>query len=85
MLELQGIGCHNINLVTPTHQIPMILRSIETAKGKGLSIPIVYNCGGYESLHVIKLLEGTVDIYMPDFKYSDSGDVIKIFLCRRLS
>lgn len=71
MLELQNSGCHNINLVTPTHQVPMILRSLETAKGKGLSIPIVYNCGGYESLHVIKLLEGIVDIYMPDFKYSD--------------
>ena len=71
MLELQNSGCHNINLVTPTHQVPMILRSLETAKGKGLSVPIVYNCGGYESLHVIKLLEGIVDIYMPDFKYSD--------------
>ncbi len=72
MLELQGIGCHNINLVTPTHQVPMILRAYEIAKGKGLSIPIVYNCGGYESLRVIKLLEGVIDIYMPDFKYFDS-------------
>ena len=71
MLELQGIGCHNINLVTPTHQVPMILRAYEIAKGKGLSIPIVYNCGGYESLRVIKLLEGVIDIYMPDFKYFD--------------
>lgn len=71
MLELQGIGCHNINLVTPTHQVPMILRAYEIAKGKGLSIPIVYNCGGYESLHVIKLLERVIDIYMPDFKYFD--------------
>jgi putative pyruvate formate lyase activating enzyme len=71
MLEMQNSGCHNINLVTPTHQAPMILRSLEIAKGKGLSVPIVYNCGGYESLHVITLLEGIVDIYMPDFKYSD--------------
>ena len=71
MLELQNSGCHNINLVTPTHQVPMILRAYEIAKGKGLSIPIVYNCGGYESLRVIKLLEGVIDIYMPDFKYFD--------------
>lgn len=71
MLELQSSGCHNINLVTPTHQVPMILRSLEIAKEKGLVIPIVYNCGGYESLEVIKLLEGVIDIYMPDFKYSD--------------
>ncbi len=71
MIELQNIGCHNINLVTPTHQMPMILRSFEIARGEGLSIPIVYNCGGYESLHAIELLEGIVDIYMPDFKYSD--------------
>lgn len=77
MLELQNSGCHNINLVTPTHQVPMILRSLETAKGKGLSVPIVYNCGGYESLRVIKLLEGIVDIYMPDFKYSDSEMSLK--------
>lgn len=71
MLELQGMGCHNINLVTPTHQMPMILRSISIAAGQGLAIPIVYNCGGYESLDAIKLLDGVVDIYMPDFKYAD--------------
>jgi len=71
MIELQQMGCHNINMVTPTHQVPMMLRALELAKAKGLSIPIVYNCGGYESLHVIKLLEGLIDIYMPDFKYSD--------------
>jgi len=71
MLALQHGGCHNINFVTPTHQMPMILRSIQIAFEKGLNIPIVYNCGGYESLHSIKLLEGVVDIYMPDFKYID--------------
>ncbi|MBI5188302.1 MAG: radical SAM protein [Nitrospirae bacterium] len=71
MLALQRGGCHNINLVTPTHQMPMILRAIQIASEKGLNIPIVYNCGGYESLHSIELLEGVVDIYMPDFKYSD--------------
>lgn len=77
MLDLQETGCHNINLVTPTHQMPMILRSLAIAAGKGLSIPIVYNCGGYESLHALKLLDGIVDIYMPDFKYSDPDMALK--------
>ncbi len=71
MLELQEAGCHNINLVTPTHQTPMILRALSLAAEKGLAIPIVYNCGGYESVETLKLLEGVVDIYMPDFKYAD--------------
>ena len=71
MLGLQGLGCHNINLVTPTHQMPMMLRSLAIAAGNGLTIPIVYNCGGYESLEAIQLLDGVVDIYMPDFKYAD--------------
>ena len=71
MLELQGMGCHNINLVTPTHQMPMILRALSIAAEQGLAVPIVYNCGGYESLEAIKLLDGVVDIYMPDFKYAD--------------
>jgi putative pyruvate formate lyase activating enzyme len=72
MIELQKIGCHNINLVTPTHQMPMILHSIALASEKGLRLPIVYNCGGYESLEALKILDDVVDIYMPDFKYSDS-------------
>lgn len=71
MLELQSLGCHNINLVTPTHQMPMILRSLSIVAGRGLALPIVYNCGGYESLEAVKLLDGVVDIYMPDFKYAD--------------
>lgn len=71
MLSLQKQGCHNINLVTPTHQMPMMLRTVMIASEKGLKLPIVYNCGGYESLHAIKMLEGVVDIYMPDFKYID--------------
>jgi putative pyruvate formate lyase activating enzyme len=71
MLELQGTGCHNINLVTPTHQMPMILHALSIAAQQGLAIPIVYNCGGYESLEAVKLLDGVVDIYMPDFKYAD--------------
>lgn len=77
MLELQDMGCHNINLVTPTHQMPMILHAIAIASEKGLNLPIVYNCGGYESLEAIKILDGIIDIYMPDFKYSDSQMALK--------
>jgi putative pyruvate formate lyase activating enzyme len=71
MLDLQALGCHNINLVTPTHQTPMILRALKLAIKGGLRIPIVYNCGGYESVETLQLLDGVIDIYMPDFKYSD--------------
>jgi putative pyruvate formate lyase activating enzyme len=77
MLELQGRGCHNINLVTPTHQMPMILRSLSLAIVEGLVIPIVYNCGGYESLEPIELLDGVIDIYMPDFKYADPAPALR--------
>jgi len=68
MLNLQERGCHNINLVTPTHQTAQIFEAVEIAKKKGLKVPIVYNCGGYESVEVLKELEGLVDIYMPDVK-----------------
>jgi putative pyruvate formate lyase activating enzyme len=71
MLRLQEIGCHNINFVTPTHYVPQIVSSLLEAIEKGLQIPIVYNCSGYESIEVIQLLEGVVDIYMPDAKYMD--------------
>ncbi|MCX8031378.1 MAG: radical SAM protein [Thermodesulfovibrionales bacterium] len=77
MLGLQKIGCHNINLVTPTHQMPAILESLKIAKESGLYVPIVYNCGGYESLRLLKILDGIIDIYMPDFKYSDPEMGIK--------
>jgi putative pyruvate formate lyase activating enzyme len=73
MLSLQKTGCHNINLVTPTHQVPAIVRSVKIAAGKGLSLPLVYNCGGYESLATLALLDGIIDIYMPDFKYADQA------------
>jgi len=72
MLHLQDLGCHNINLVTPTHVVPQIVAAIAVASHHGLSIPIVYNSGGYESIEVIRLLDGIVDIYMPDIKYSDN-------------
>ncbi len=71
MIDLQAQGCHNINLVTPTHQTPMILRSLKVAVEGGLRIPVAYNCGGYESVEALEILEGIIDIYMPDFKYAD--------------
>ncbi|MGB9596411.1 MAG: radical SAM protein [Candidatus Poribacteria bacterium] len=72
MLLLQNYDCHNINFVTPTHYAPQILGALILAIEKGLKIPLVYNCGGYESLEMIKLLDGIVDIYMPDIKYGDN-------------
>ncbi|MDO8578728.1 MAG: radical SAM protein [Dehalococcoidales bacterium] len=72
MLELQGKGCHNINLVTPTHFIPQILQALLRAVPRGLSIPLVYNTSGYESVDVIKMLDGIVDIYLPDLRYASS-------------
>ena len=72
MIYLQKRGCHNINLVTPTHYTPQIVKSIKIASEKGLNIPIVWNCGGYESFEVIRTLDKIVDIYMPDIKYSNS-------------
>ena len=71
MLSLQERGCHNINFVTPTHFMPQILKAVLTAQGKGLCVPLVYNCGGYESLRSLQLLEGIIDIFMPDMKYLD--------------
>ena len=71
-IELQDMKAHNINLVTPTHYIPLIKDSIILAKEKGLNIPIVYNTSGYEKVESLKLLEGLIDIYMPDFKYYDN-------------
>jgi len=71
MLYLQEIGCHNINFVTPTHQVPQILAALEIAIPKGLKVPLVYNSGGYDSIQELKLMDGIIDIYMPDFKYWD--------------
>jgi putative pyruvate formate lyase activating enzyme len=72
MLQLQARGCHNINFVTPTHFAPQLVKAIKIASQKGLNLPIVWNCGGYENVEIIKLLEGIVDIYMPDMKYGDN-------------
>ncbi len=71
MLELQGMGCHNINLVSPTHVVPQITEAIYLAAVDGLTLPVVYNSGGYDSLHTLQYLNGIIDIYMPDMKYSD--------------
>ncbi len=72
MLRLQALGCHNINFVTPTHFTPQIVKALKLAIERGLRVPLVYNCGGYESTRTLKLLDGLVDIYMPDLKYSDN-------------
>jgi putative pyruvate formate lyase activating enzyme len=71
MLALQALGCHNINLVTPSHVVPQILRALAPARREGMDLPVVYNCGGYESVETLRLLQGIVDIYMPDVKYGD--------------
>lgn len=71
MLSLQAKGCHNINLVSPTHVVPQILEALEIAIELGLRLPLVYNSGGYDSVETLKILDGVVDIYMPDMKYSD--------------
>jgi putative pyruvate formate lyase activating enzyme len=71
MLELQSIGCSNINFVTPTHVAHAIAAALELARKKGLVLPTVYNSGGYDSVETLKLLDGFIDIYMPDMKYSD--------------
>lgn len=73
MLSLEKLGCHNINLVSPTHYLPQILSALEEALVKGLSIPIVYNTSGYELKESIEALEGVVDIYLPDMRYSDNA------------
>ena len=73
MLSLQQKGCHNINLVTPTHYVAQILQSLDIAAGLGLAVPLVYNTSGYESLETLVLLDGVVDIYLPDSKYSSDA------------
>jgi putative pyruvate formate lyase activating enzyme len=77
MLRLQGLGCHNINFVTPTHVAHAIVRALAIAASRGLRIPLVYNCGGYESVETLRLLEGVIDIYMPDMKYSSDDEALR--------
>jgi len=72
-IDLQDRGCHNINWVSPSHQVPQLVRALAVAARRGLEIPIVYNTNGYDSVDVLRLLDGVVDIYMPDLKYADTG------------
>ncbi len=72
MLQLQEMGCHNINFVSPTHVVPQIIAGVLIAAQAGLRLPLVYNTGGYDSLATLELLDGIVDIYMPDMKYADA-------------
>jgi len=72
MLDLQASGCHNINFVTPSHVVAQIIAAVEIAVGKGLDLPLVYNTGGFDSPEALQLLDGIIDIYMPDMKYGDA-------------
>ena len=76
-LRLQGEGAHNINLVTPSHYVPEIIRALDIAKSCGMSLPVVYNCGGYESAKTLKMLDGYIDVYMPDMKYYSDKYAVK--------
>ncbi|MDX1295078.1 MAG: hypothetical protein R3302_02355 [Sulfurimonadaceae bacterium] len=74
MLELQRAGCHNINLVSPSHIVPQVIEGIYIAAKMGLTLPIVYNSGGYDSMESLKMLDGIIDIYMPDMKYGSEAN-----------
>jgi putative pyruvate formate lyase activating enzyme len=77
MVWLQEQNCHNLNLVTPTHFMPQILKALGIAMERGFNLPIVYNTSGYESLEALRLLDGIVDIYMPDMRYSDDATALR--------
>lgn len=73
MLSLQAAGCENINFVSPSHVVPQVLGAVAAAAAVGLRLPLVYNSGGYDAVHTLRLLDGVIDIYMPDMKYSDDA------------
>ncbi len=77
MVKLQNLGCHNINLVTPTHYLPSIVRALQRAIALGLHVPLVYNTSGYEKLEILQMLDGIVDIYLPDCKYMSPDHAAK--------
>jgi len=81
MLRLQAMGCHNINVVTPTHYSAHIVRALDIAAGKGLRLPLVYNTCGWEQMEILKKLDGIVDIYLPDFKYASGEMAAKYSTC----
>ncbi len=76
-LELQSQGCHNVNFVSPTHHSPHLVEAVKIASERGLDVPIVWNCGGYEQVEILELLDGIVDIYMPDVKWADDQAAAK--------
>ena len=78
MIGLQQQGCHNINLVSPSHYLPFIVQALDHAAARGLHIPVVYNSNGYESVDVVRLLDGIVDVYLPDIKYGDDAMATRI-------
>lgn len=82
MLALQAMGCHNVNLVSPSIYVPQIIKAVQIASERGLRLPLVYNTGGYDSTESLRLLEGIVDIYMPDAKYSDDNIAGKLSLVK---
>jgi putative pyruvate formate lyase activating enzyme len=73
MMQLQGMGCHNINIVTPSHYSPHVVLGLDIAASRGLRVPLVYNTNGWERLEIMQKLDGVVDIYLPDFKYAESA------------
>ena len=77
MTWLQEQGCHNLNLVTPTHYVPQILKALGIARDRGFNLPIVYNTSGYDSVETLKLLDGIVDIYLPDMRYNDNSVALR--------
>jgi putative pyruvate formate lyase activating enzyme len=81
MLTLQDAGCHNINVVTPTHYSPHIVLALDMASARGLRLPLVYNTCGWERQQILKLLDGIVDIYLPDFKYASGEMAAKYSTC----
>jgi putative pyruvate formate lyase activating enzyme len=74
ILDLEARGCHNVNFVSPTHVMPQILEGLAEARRLGFDLPVVWNCGGFESVEALRLLDGIVDIYLPDFKYGDERE-----------
>lgn len=81
LIELQEKGANNINLVTPSHYVPQIVKGISIAREKGLILPIVYNCSGYEKVETLQLLDGIISVYLPDFKYMSSDIAVKYSNC----
>jgi putative pyruvate formate lyase activating enzyme len=85
MIWLQEQGCHNLNLVTPTHFMPQILKALGIARDRGFHLPIVYNTSGYESLEALRLLDGIVDVYLPDMRYSDDRNAMRYSIAPQYS